>query len=188
MPDRKNPKTIHHEHRGKSSESVVDKNAILAHLMIMPGEAVLDAGCGNGYMTKQFAQLTGITGTVFALDPDPLAIEHLKAETNDGVIEPFIGDITKKTKLATASIDVIYVSTVIHGFSQPQMEGFRKEVKRLLKPNGRLAIVEIKKEDTPFGPPIDIRYSAEDLKQTIGLTPKSTIDVGQYFYMQLFEK
>jgi ubiquinone/menaquinone biosynthesis C-methylase UbiE len=154
----------------------------------MPGEIVLDAGCGNGYMAKEFARLTGNTGKVYALDSDAKSIEILKAETEGTIIEPFVGDITQETKLASSSIDLMYVSTVIHGLSKPQMEGFLREAKRLLKPSGRLAIVEIKKQDTPFGPPLDVRFSPEELKQAISLTPTRLIDVGQFFYMQIFEK
>ncbi|MGD2095732.1 MAG: hypothetical protein PVH77_12065, partial [Phycisphaerales bacterium] len=80
-----------------------------------------------------------------------------------------------------------YLSTVFHGFSKDQIEGFEKEAKRLLKEGGKLAIVEIQKQETPFGPPLDIRYSPEDLRTTISLTPKAVIEVGQYFYMQIFE-
>jgi len=83
---------------------------------------------------------------------------------------------------------LIYVSMVIHGFSQAQMKGFMKEVKHLLKPDGQLAIVEIKKEETPFGPPIEIRFSPEELKKTISLTPANLIDVGQFCYMQIFNR
>ena len=91
----------------------------------------------------------------------------MKSETAGTVIEPLVGDITKETGLATSSLDLVYLSTVIHGFSKTQIEGFLKEVKRLLKPDGRLAVVEIKKEETPFGPPLDIRFSPEELEKTI---------------------
>ena len=64
---------------------------------------------------------------------------------------------------------------------------FQKEIERLLKPEATLAILEMKKEDTPFGPPLNLRYSPEELKQMIKLFPKTTIEIGQYFYMQLFE-
>jgi cyclopropane fatty-acyl-phospholipid synthase-like methyltransferase len=37
-----------HHHRGKSPESLLNKEAILAALGIAPGQTVLDAGCGNG--------------------------------------------------------------------------------------------------------------------------------------------
>jgi ubiquinone/menaquinone biosynthesis C-methylase UbiE len=188
MPDCANTEKLKHYHRGKSSENFLDKSAILANLTIIPGQIILDAGCGNGYMAKEFARLTGKTGKVYALDPDDVSIEILKTETEGSIMEPFVADITEQTKLEASSIDLIYVSTVIHGFSQTQTEGFVKEVKRLLKPGGRLAIVEIKKEDTPFGPPIDMRISPEELKQMISLIPTASIDIEQFFYMQIFEK
>jgi 2-polyprenyl-3-methyl-5-hydroxy-6-metoxy-1,4-benzoquinol methylase len=187
MTECKNEENKHH-HRGKSSESLLDKSRILANLSIKPGLVVLDAGCGNGYMTKEFAKLAGKTGMVYALDPDTVSIDILKAETSGMNVEAFAGDITQETKLAESSIDLIYLSTVIHGFSKIQMKGFLKEIKRLLKPGGKLAIVEIKKENTPFGPPLDIRLSPEELKKIIDLTPAQLVDVGEYFYMQVFNK
>jgi ubiquinone/menaquinone biosynthesis C-methylase UbiE len=98
-----------------------------------------------------------------------------------------VGDITKSTHIEGASVDLIYLSTVLHGFSKEDIDGFQKEVKRLLKPNAILAIVEIKKEETPFGPPLDIRFSPDELKETITLNPKSLVEVGEYFYMMIFE-
>jgi ubiquinone/menaquinone biosynthesis C-methylase UbiE len=177
-----------HHHRGKSSESLMDKKTILDNLSIVPGQVILDAGCGNGYMAKEFAELTGKTGRVYALDPDAVSIGILQSETSDKNIEAFVGDVTKQTELTASSIDLIYLSTVIHGFSEAQMTGFAKEVNRLLKPNGKLVIVEIKKEDTPVGPPLAIRYSPEELRTKIDLKPTELIDVGKFFYMQVFEK
>lgn len=182
------PEDPKHSHRGGSSESLLDKSTILERLGIAPGEAVLDAGCGNGYMAKEFARRVGETGKVHALDPDGPSIEALKSGTDGLAIDAFVGDIAKQTKLAASSLDLIYVSNVLHGFSQAQMEGFVKEVKRLLKPHGRLAVVEIKKEETPFGPPHDLRFSPEELTQAISLTPAGLGDVGQYFYMQVFNR
>jgi ubiquinone/menaquinone biosynthesis C-methylase UbiE len=182
-----NTKSDHnHHHRGKSSEIFLDKNRILANLPIVPSQVILDAGCGNGYMAKEFAKLTGKTGKVYALDPDPVSIDTLLKETAGTNIKAFIGDITKQTDLTPSSIDLIYVSTVIHGFSRTQMAGFVKEVKRLLKPNGKLSIVELKKVDTPFGPPLDMRFSPEELRSIIDLNPTQCVEVGEYFYMQLF--
>ena len=188
MSECRKAKDQKHNHRGKSSESLLDKGQILAGLSITHGQIILDAGCGNGYMAKEFSKLTGKTGKVYALDPDTVSIDILKAETIGTNIEPFVGDITEKTGLETSSIDLIYLSTVIHGFSTKQMEGFLEEAKRLLKPGGRLAIVEIKKKDTPFGPPPDIRFSPEELKQTINLPPATLTDAGDYFYLQIFDK
>jgi SAM-dependent methyltransferase len=175
-----------HTHGGKSSESLLDKAQILASLSITPGQVILDAGCGNGYMAKEFAELTGEAGVVYALDPHAPSIETLKSVTVGKNIRAFVGKISEETKLPSSSIDLIYVSTVLHGFSESAMDGFRREVARLLKPGGRLAVVEIKKEETPFGPPLDIRFSPEELEQATGLDPVRLVDVAEHFYMQVF--
>ena len=175
-----------HEHKGKSSESLVDKNIILKTLNIQSGQIILDAGCGNGYMSKEFAWLTGSEGKVYALDPDEVSIEILVKDDSYGNIDAFVGDITSETKLEALSVDLIYLSTVVHGFTKDQIKGFITEIKRLLKPGGTLAILEINKTDTPFGPPENMRFTPAELIETIGLKADSTIDIGQYFYLQTF--
>jgi len=172
---------------GKFSEGLLNEKIILANLDICPGQTILDAGCGNGYMAKNFSELLGKTGKIYALDPDNQSIENLKIEVEKTNIEAFVGDITKPTKLKAASIDLAYLSTVFHIFTKSQIEGFLTEIKRILKPNARLAIVNIKKEDTAFGPPVAMRSSPEELRQKVSLLPKMLIEVNDYFYMQLFE-
>jgi ubiquinone/menaquinone biosynthesis C-methylase UbiE len=187
MAKSKNISGPKYHQRDKSTEKYLDKDIIIKALNIRPGQIILDAGCGNGYMAKEFAaQLEG-RGKVYALDPDEISIETLLLQTKGTVIEPFVGDITKQTKLKNSSIDLIYLSTVFHGFSENQAAGFLKEVKRLLKTKGKLAVLEIEKQETPFGPPLEIRFSPEELKEIITLKPADLVNVGQYFYMQIFE-
>jgi hypothetical protein len=45
----------------------------------------------------------------------------------------------------------------------------------------------MKKEDTPFGPPVKMRSSPQELIQKLPFAPKKLIEVGEFFYMQLFE-
>lgn len=176
-----------HHHRGKSSESVLNKELILKALNIQAGQTILDAGCGNGYMSKVFSKEVTQSGKVYALDPDTESIEVLRKETQGTNIEAIEGDITKPIQLEQSSVDLIYLSTVIHGFSKQQMQDFLGEAKRLLKPNAVLAIVEIEKKETPFGPPLSIRFSPEELKDIVPLVPLNTIQVGEHFYMLIFK-
>ncbi|HEU19160.1 MAG TPA: class I SAM-dependent methyltransferase [Deltaproteobacteria bacterium] len=172
---------------GKFSEGLLNDETILATLNICAGQTILDAGCGNGYMAKKFSELVGNTGKIYALDPDRGSIANLKKEVDKTNIEAFVGDITKPTGLKAASIDLVYLSTVFHIFSDDLIDGFVTEIKRIFKPKARLAIVNIKKEDTPFGPPVEMRSSPDELRQKIPFTPKILIDVGDHFYMQVFE-
>ena len=180
--------TGEHHHQGKSSESLLDKTVVLHHLGIVPGQTILDAGCGNGYMSKEFSRLLDNTGKAYALDPDEIAVAALREETEGTNILAMAGDITTVTPLPSSAFDLIYLSMVFHGFSSAQIKGFEVEVDRLLKPHGILAIVEIAKRDTPLGPPLSKRFSPEELKQTLQWTPRATVDVGEHCYMQLFEK
>lgn len=174
-------------HKGNSTETLINTTIILDELEITSGQKILDVGCGNGYMSKEFSKLVQQSGKVFAIDRAGQAIEKLKEKTRGTNIEPIEGDITKGTPIEDTSIDLIYLSTVFHIFSKEQIAGFQKEVTRLLKPGGKLALLEIKKENTPFGPPFDMRYSPEELIRTIELPHKKTVELGPYFYMQLFE-
>jgi SAM-dependent methyltransferase len=124
---------------------------------------------------------------VYALDPDEAAIAALREGTEGTNIRAMVGDITTTTGLPACAIDLICLSTVFHGFSPEQVEGFGAEVARLLAPHGRLAVVEIVKRATPFGPAMDTRWSPEELKHALGMSPLATVEVGEHFYMQLFE-
>ncbi|MEJ2657598.1 MAG: class I SAM-dependent methyltransferase [Desulfobacterales bacterium] len=127
-----------HRHAGRSSESFINKDIILRTLNILPMQTILDAGCGNGYMSKEFSKVLNNTGKVYAIDSNKEAIQTLKEETKETNIETMEADITKGIPIKESSIDLIYLSTVIHGFQEGQVARFQKEVKRLLKPNGRL--------------------------------------------------
>jgi ubiquinone/menaquinone biosynthesis C-methylase UbiE len=175
------------QHRGKFTEGLLDCEAILKALHIKPGQTILDAGCGNGYMSKLFSDEVAQSGKVYALDQDQYFIKALKNETQRTNIETMEGDITRPTPLNESSLDIIYISTVIHVFSKEQMKGFLREVKRIIKPDALLAIVEIEKKETPFGPPLKSRYSVEELKEIVPLTPIKTVQVGEHFYMQIFQ-
>ncbi|MFH1311962.1 MAG: methyltransferase domain-containing protein [Candidatus Eisenbacteria bacterium] len=176
-----------HSHKGKSSEDHLERAAVLSALGIVPGQTILDAGCGYGYIAKEFARALKGSGRVYALDTDSEAIAELRTETEGTLIEALEGDVTRRTPLKPSSIDLIYLSTVFHGFSRDEIPGFLAETTRLLKPHGRLAIVEIKKSETPFGPPLHLRFSPEELRREVGLLPLETVEVGPYLYMQLFE-
>jgi ubiquinone/menaquinone biosynthesis C-methylase UbiE len=137
-------------------------------------------------MSKLFSARVTATGRVVAMDPDQQFLAVLARETKGTNIITLAGDITRPTPLRPSSIDLLYISTVIHGFSKNELQGFLRESKRLLKPNSILAIVEIEKRETPFGPPLSSRYSPEELIGIVPLVPMNTVHVGEHFYMQLF--
>jgi len=109
MLDVKNKMGINHKghHKGHTTENLINKEFILKELNILPGQTIMDVGCGNGYMSKEFSRLVQQSGKVFALDSAKEAIEKLKRETMGSNIEPIEADITRKTPVADKSVDLI---------------------------------------------------------------------------------
>ncbi|MEJ2660193.1 MAG: class I SAM-dependent methyltransferase, partial [Desulfobacteraceae bacterium] len=129
---------------GKFTEGLLNDEIILQNLDICIGQTILDAGCGNGYMAKKFSKLVGKTGKIYALDTDKGLVARLKKEIGErSNINAFVADITKRTDIEDSSIDLIYLSTVFHIFSDIQIFGFEKEINRILKPGAQLAIINI---------------------------------------------
>jgi len=46
-----------HQHRGKFTEGFLNNKMVLKALNIKAGQTILDAGCGNGYMSKLFSDI-----------------------------------------------------------------------------------------------------------------------------------
>jgi ubiquinone/menaquinone biosynthesis C-methylase UbiE len=119
----------------------------VALLDIRRGYVVADIGAGSGYMSVRMARRVGPTGKVYAVDIQPEMIDLLHQRlAKDKVtnITPILGS-SADPKLPAASIDVEVLVDVYHEFQEPQ-----KMLRRLgdaLKPDGRLILLEYRKED-----------------------------------------
>jgi len=173
----------------KFSDDILPPELILQHLDVKDGAKVIDAGCGSGYMAKAFAdKLLSSNGQVYALDIDEVFIDYLNDEELNPNLEPVLADISKKTDFEDESIDLLYISGAYHIFNEEKEKGFDSEVMRILKPEGKLVVVNFKKIELSFGPGIQTRSSPEELEQKISLKPLNLIDLSEYFYMYIFSK
>ena len=132
----------------------------IAALDIKPGQAIADIGAGSGYYSVRLARAVGATGRVYATDIQPEMLAILKNRLNKDAlsnVDLVLGTETE-TRLPDASIDLALMVDVYHELSQPQT--FLKAVRRALKKNGRLVLIEFRKED----PTVPIR---EEHKMTV---------------------
>jgi ubiquinone/menaquinone biosynthesis C-methylase UbiE len=136
----------------RESEEAPDK--ALALIGIPPGSVVADVGAGSGYFTVRLARLVGESGKVFANDiqPEMLArlAERVRAERLANVVT-VLGD-EANPRLPAGSCDLVLLVDVYHEFSEPQqmLRGLREALKR----DGRLVLLEYRKED----PKVPIRF------------------------------
>lgn len=114
---------------------------------LRPGTTVADVGAGSGYMTVKMARRVGPSGKVYANDLQPEMLTLLRdrlAREQVTNVEPILGTVDNP-RLPADSLDLILMVDVYHEFSQPQV--MLRLMREALTPDGRLVLLEYRKED-----------------------------------------
>lgn len=122
-------------------------DAALDAIGIKPGMVVADVGAGVGYFTLRLAARVGDTGRVVATDvqPEMLALLRQRAASKKiQNIKTLLGS-ESDPKLPPSTFDLILMVDVYHELSQPQR--MLQRLGAALKPDGRLVLLEYRKED-----------------------------------------
>ncbi len=113
---------------------------------IRPGMRVLEIGCGSGAFTTYTARVVGETGWVYALDIQPAMLKQLerklaRPENRDIKNVELVQSSAYELPFADVSIDLVYMVTVLPEI--PDQRRALREIKRVLKPGGILAVTEL---------------------------------------------
>ncbi|MFA5270874.1 MAG: methyltransferase domain-containing protein [Candidatus Omnitrophota bacterium] len=176
---------------GVSSFCMHDSGVVFDELKIKSGDTFLDLGCGAGDYAIHASKIVGDYGLVYALDRWEEVISGLASKAaSQGLnnIKAIVADISSRLPIDSRRIDVCLIATVLHGFDLTS-SGITlfNEVRRILKPHGRIAIIECKKEDTPFGPPIHLRLSAKEIEDIVipcGFSKMRLTNLGYNYMLQ----
>jgi demethylmenaquinone methyltransferase/2-methoxy-6-polyprenyl-1,4-benzoquinol methylase len=118
------------------------RRSLVAFARARAGERVLDVATGTGDVAIEFARRTRVAG-ITGLDPSDgmLAVggEKLARERLDGRIG-LVGGDALALPLADASVDVVSIAFGLRNL--PDYELGVREMARVLKPGGRLVILE----------------------------------------------
>lgn len=168
-----------------------DASAILAQIGLKPGDTLADIGSGDGYFSIPAAKMVGKTGKIYALDVNAEAIAQLKAAASmAGLsnIHTAVGE-AETTVLCEGCADVVLMANVLHDFADPVT--VLKNARLMLKPGGKLADLDWKKEkDQMHGPPFAKRFDQEKattLLNQAGFKIMSSALVGPFHYLLLAE-
>jgi len=111
---------------------------------IEEGQTILDLGCGPGVFSLAMAEMVGETGKVISVDIQEEMLQILKRKSEQaGLGSRIIFHQSQPNKIGISEkVDFVLAFYVVH--EVPNIESFLREVAILLKPLGKLLIVEPK--------------------------------------------
>ncbi len=120
---------------------------MLANLGVKNGMQICDMGCGNGFHALQLAQLVGENGIIYGVDIQPEMLGFLRERMEEKGIDnvvPVLGSV-HNPRLPPATLDLVLMVDVYHEFSHP--EQMLAAIRKSLKPDGLIVLVEFRMED-----------------------------------------
>ena len=133
-------------------------------LKIAKGAVVADVGAGSGYMTAKLASRVGPAGKVYAVDiqPEMLRLLGLRLKQQNILnVLPVQGEVNDP-RLPADTLDLELMVDVYHEFSEPQT--MLRHLRAALKPDGRLVLLEYRKEDPSIPIRPDHKMSVSEAK------------------------
>jgi len=161
---------------------------IMDKLLIAEGSAVADLGAGGGWFTMRLAARVGPNGIVYAEDVQPPMIEAISkriARAQLRNVKPVLG--TQLDPRLPGRVDAVLIVDAYHEMEQPLV--ILGKLVRALKPQGRIGIVEFKKDGWGPGGPMDERMDPERIvrdAEAAGLRLLSHETFLRYQYMLVF--
>lgn len=185
-----------HEHSGNPRKTLENPKEVLVKAGIEKGAYVLlDIGAGSGYLSVLSAEIMGDSSTVYALDSYKDSVKSLEKELSDkGIKNIFVveADAVNALPVQRDSVDICIMSNVVHGFvPNNEMKKILQNLNAVLKDDGKLIIIDFKKDDLSFGPPIEMRLDIkelEDILEPYGYVLTNSFDAGVNQYCAVFKK
>lgn len=175
---------------GRSSFEFVDIDRLFQYLSLTQTMVFLDLGCGKGNYTLAAAKVLGPQGTVYGIDVWQEGLDELEKHAASEDLRNIItirANLNEHIPLQDATVDVCFMATVLHDLLRESSgETVITEIARVLRPGGRLCIVEFKKVEDGPGPPLNIRLSPEETEKLItsfGFIKDQIVEIGPFHYL-----
>jgi cyclopropane fatty-acyl-phospholipid synthase-like methyltransferase len=135
---------------------------VIAELALKPGSSVADIGSGTGYFSVRLAK-SPAHPTVYGSDLEPGMVKYLADRaTQEGLTNIVSVQATTTSPRLPAPVDVVLIVDTWHHIGG--RVAYFRELRKSLKPGGRVAIVDFK-PDSPEGPPKEFRFPPEQVRK-----------------------
>jgi ubiquinone/menaquinone biosynthesis C-methylase UbiE len=157
----------------------------LEKLGLLSEDIVADVGCGIGYFTIPAAEIVSARNKVYALDISKEMLTEVEKRAENVGISNIVVIETEEydLKLQDESVSFVLIFNVLHEIDNK--ERFLKEARRILKPSGRIAIIDWEKKQTEMGPPIDHRLDKQETMEFLkfsGFVVSLELEIADVFY------
>lgn len=178
----------------KLSNQVFDLRDIVQQFGLEEGMRAADLGSGSGYFTIEIGKVVGEGGVVTAVDILDSALETVRARAvgsgmkNIQLVKGNL-EVIGSTFLADDSQDFVLLANVL--FQNDEKMGIIREAKRVLRPAGKLVVIDWEKGTGGFGPPDEFRTPKESILGLVsqeGLNFERDIVVDAYHFGLMFRK
>jgi SAM-dependent methyltransferase len=133
---------------------------VIAALALQRGQTVADIGAGTGYFTARLAR-SSAAPKVYAVDIEPAMVEYLRQRAvKEGLANVVAVQATTEGPNLPEAVDVVLIVNTYHHI--PDRVEYFAALKGAIKPGGRLAIVDFRKE-APEGPPPEFRFTPDQI-------------------------
>jgi ubiquinone/menaquinone biosynthesis C-methylase UbiE len=128
------------------------RDRLAALVDLRPGESVLDVGCGTGSLVLAAKRRVGRTGTVTGIDASPEMIERARRKATDkGEGIHFEVARVESLPFPNESFDVVLSTLMMHHLPRATRERCVSEMHRVLRPGGRVLVVDFEKPSNKRG-------------------------------------
>lgn len=170
-------------------EAILQPEKLLTALGLKPGHTIADIGCGPGFFALPAARIVGEYGRVLAGDIQGEMLTAVRSRATEAGLENVrvvkTGEV--EIPIVPESCDFVLLAFVLNEIEQRAT--FLHRAARLLKPSGRLAVLEWQIRDEVSGPPLSERIPPEELEEdarTAGLRMSEQGDLGDGQYYCVF--
>jgi ubiquinone/menaquinone biosynthesis C-methylase UbiE len=126
------------------------KRRLLEHAAITDGEAVLDLACGTGTLAIEIKKDVP-KAKVSALDADPAILERARGKAGEaGVKITFAEGLSNELPYDARRFDVVVSTLFFHHLTDEAKADTAEEIKRVLKPGGRILIADWGRPQDPL--------------------------------------
>ncbi len=148
---------------------LINLEEVFRQAQIRQGMHVADFGCGRtGYLVMPLAQRVGSDGVVYAVDILKSVLKLIDRQAQqEGLynIHPIWADISQENTIVIPrkTLDVIFLVNVLYHFNN--YDSVLNEAKKLLRPKGKIIIIDWIKKINGLGPRTNVFINFEKIKK-----------------------